>query len=104
MLRPGLPFPVIADPRRLLYAEFGVARSRATGRRPHNWRAVAAAVGEGYGGAAAFGWGEQHGGLPADVLVRPDGRVVAVRYGRHVDDHWSVDELLHLAASRRAAG
>jgi hypothetical protein len=38
-------------------------------------------------------------GLPADFLIAPDGRVLAEKYGAHVDDQWSVDELLTLAAS-----
>jgi len=36
-------------------------------------------------------------GLPADFLVDRDGRVLAVRYGEHADDQWSVDDLLALA-------
>jgi hypothetical protein len=46
----------------------------------------------------------QHMGLPADFLVGRDGRIVAAKYGRRVDDHWSVDELLGLAAARRLSG
>jgi hypothetical protein len=44
----------------------------------------------------------QHGesilGLPADLLIDPAGRVVALRFGRHADDQWSVDDLLPEAA------
>ena len=39
-------------------------------------------------------------GLPAEFLIGPDGRVLAVKYGRVVDDHWPVDELLSLARPR----
>jgi hypothetical protein len=45
----------------------------------------------------AAGRGEEHLGLPADFLIGPDGRVLAARYGKYVDDQWSVDELLDLA-------
>jgi hypothetical protein len=38
-------------------------------------------------------------GLPADFLIGPDGRVLAVKYGSHADDQWSVDELLDLASA-----
>jgi hypothetical protein len=38
-------------------------------------------------------------GLPADFLIGPDGRVLAAKYGQHVDDHWSVDQLLRIAQS-----
>ncbi|GAB3809194.1 hypothetical protein GCM10027605_43400 [Micromonospora zhanjiangensis] len=40
-------------------------------------------------------------GLPADFLIDGDGRVLAVRYGEHAYDQWSVDELLDLARSDR---
>ncbi len=33
-------------------------------------------------------------GLPADFLIATDGRMVDCKYGRHADDHWSIDELL----------
>jgi hypothetical protein len=36
-------------------------------------------------------------GLPADLLIMGDGRVVAVKYGIHAYDQWSVDELVDLA-------
>lgn len=37
-------------------------------------------------------------GLPADLLIARDGRVRACKYGAHVDDQWSVDEILHLSS------
>jgi hypothetical protein len=33
-------------------------------------------------------------GLPADVLIASDGRVIDCKYGAHAYDQWSVDELL----------
>jgi len=36
-------------------------------------------------------------GLPADFLVAQDGRILALKYGVHANDQWSVDELLSLA-------
>jgi hypothetical protein len=39
-------------------------------------------------------------GLPADVLIAADGRIVAAKYGEHAYDQWSVDELLALSLSR----
>lgn len=32
------------------------------------------------------------------VSIDSGGRVLAVHYGRYVDDHWSVDDVLALAA------
>ena len=43
-------------------------------------------------------------GLPADVLVAGDGRVLASKYGVHAYDQWSVDELLELARRRGGGG
>jgi hypothetical protein len=36
-------------------------------------------------------------GLPADFLIVPDGRIVAVKYGTHAYDQWSAQELITLA-------
>lgn len=72
---PGLPFAVVADQRRRLCAEFGVPAAPV--------RTLL------------------HRARPADVLVCPDGRVAAVRYGRSVGDHWTVEDLLLIAGQAR---
>jgi peroxiredoxin len=103
-----LPFAVIADPDRLLYAEFGVERSPRALLHPRAWtaplkprtypmilRAVRA------GGSPAPRRGDSALGLPADFLIEPDGRIRAAHYGRLANDQWSVDELLGIAGSRR---
>lgn len=100
----ALPFAAIADPDRRRYAEFGVNSSPkavlhpsawTTGFRPRAWAAVAR-------GLRAGGSPTPHGdgilGLPADFLIAVwNGVIVAVKYGRHANDQWSVDELLRLA-------
>jgi hypothetical protein len=107
----GLPFAVIADPDRRLYAEFGVEPSPRAVIDPRAWwptfrglfrsvRAIArkqqrAPVSHPRGGRL---------GLPADLLIAPDGSVLACKYGAHAYDQWSVDELLSLVGSfERAA-
>lgn len=35
-------------------------------------------------------------GRPADVLIASDGRVLACKYGAHVYDQWTIDEILAL--------
>ena len=95
-----LPFAVIADPDRRLYAAFGVEYSPRALLDPRAWLPILVAI-------AAAAWGLLRGrpvpplnprggrlGLPADFLIAPDGRVLACHYGAHVDDHWSVDEVL----------
>jgi peroxiredoxin len=105
-----LPFAVIADPQRLLYAEFGVEASRRAVMHPRAWatplnpRSYPVVLrGLRNGGSPGPRHGETVLGLPADLLIAPTGRVAAVRYGRHANDQWSVDELLDLAAREDAA-
>jgi len=97
-----LPFAAIADPEKKLYAEFGADRkmSPMAVLNPRMWWVAASALAKGlrfnrlHG---ASGKGEEHSGLPSEFLIGQDGRVLAVKYGKSIDDHWSVDELLRLA-------
>ncbi|MFC6019372.1 peroxiredoxin-like family protein [Plantactinospora solaniradicis] len=100
-----LPFAVIPDPGKRLYAEFGVESAPRAVLDPRAWvpivravlRSAWAIVRRRERGPAASPEGGRLG-LPADFLIAPDGRVLAHRYGEHVYDQWSVDELLALAA------
>lgn len=101
-----LPFAVVADPGRRLYAEFGVTASLRALLHPTAWTAplkprtypmIWHAVRA--GGSPAPRHGDSALGLPADFLIEPDGRVRAVHYGQHANDQWTVDELLALSDS-----
>lgn len=105
-LRPhtvDLPFTVIADPGKRLYAEFGVESSRRSLLDPRGWTTIIRA---GIRTAAEVCTGRRplpslrpHGGrfgLPGDFLIASDGRVLASKYGEHVDDNWSVSDVLRL--------
>ena len=95
-----LPFAAIADPEKKLYDKFGVeTMSPWVALDPRSWLAAGQAIARAPSLRGATGSGEQHTGLPADFLVGRDGRILAAKYGRRVDDHWSVDELLRLAAA-----
>lgn len=97
-----LALTVVADPTKDLYRRFGVERSGMALLRA--WRTLPKAL----GGAAATAvrtrqlpplaptGGEL--GRPADILIGASGRVVAVKYGTHAADQWSVDELLRIVA------
>jgi len=106
----GLPFAVVADPGKRLYAEFGVESSARALLSPRVWgpivwgvtRSMVLIVGGRGHGPALFPAGGRLG-LPADLLIAGDGRVVAAKYGEHAYDQWSVDELLDLAAAERVA-
>lgn len=103
-----LPLPVVADPDKRLYTEFGVESARRALLGPRAWLPIARAV-------LHSVWSivrhkrpvpplKPDGGrfgLPADFLLAADGRVLAAHYGKHVDDQWSVDELLGLARGHR---
>jgi peroxiredoxin len=103
-----LPFAVVADPDKRLYREFGVESSARALLDPRAWSAIVRGVLRDLGpvlrGRRRAPALRPHGGrlgLPADILMDRDGRVLAVKYGEHADDQWSVDELL---ASARAIG
>ena len=96
-----LPFAVVADPDKRIYAEFGVASSPRALLDPRAWlpilRAVAFALPGIVIGTVRPPAANPHGGrfgLPADFLIAPDGRVIACKYGAHVEDHWSLDDVL----------
>jgi peroxiredoxin len=100
----GFAFPVVADPDRRLYAEFGVGVAAAAMLHPRAWLPEARAtirvardlLAKRRRLPALHPHGGHHG-LPADFLIAPDGRVLARKYGVHAYDQWSVDELLVLA-------
>lgn len=94
-----LPFAVIADPAKKLYAEFGVESSLKAVLNPRAPLAGFRARGVVHSVRGAMGIGETHLGLPADFLIAPDGLVLAAKYGKYASDQWSVDELLDLAKS-----
>lgn len=95
-----LPFTSIADPEKRLYAEFGVRSSLRAVLDP---RALSAGT-KGMPAAlrrhklkGTLGVGEHLLGLPADFFIAPSGLLLAVKYGTHAYDQWSVDEVLRLA-------
>ena len=90
-----LPFPCVPDPERRWYKLFGVERSLFAVVHP---RVIGAAL-KGLVAAPSnpFVGGSDQTGLPADILVDRSNVIVAVRYGSHANDHWSVDDVLALA-------
>jgi peroxiredoxin len=96
-----LPFAVVGDPDKVLYAEFGVGSSVRAVLDP---RALAPALVSVVRQSVGAAGGQTpvanlhptggHLGLPADFLIGPDGRVLACKRGRHANDQWTVDEVL----------
>lgn len=88
------PFPIIADPRKYLYSEFGVETSPLAVFNPRVWLPAIK-------GALKFGVQlprdqETMNGLPADFLIDSQGKIIAAYYGTHAYDQWSIEELLKL--------
>lgn len=104
-----LPFAVIADPDKRLYAAFGVESGRRALLDPRVWgpilRGVFRSLAAILRGSPVPPLNPQGGrfGLPADFLIASDGRVLASKYGSHAYDQWSVDEILALSRLRDPA-
>jgi hypothetical protein len=87
-----LPFVMVGDPDRLLYKDFGVEQSV----RFMSFRALKAALQGMLKGHLALRNSGRVMGLPADFLVAPSGKIIAVKYGADAYDQWSAEELLSL--------
>jgi peroxiredoxin len=95
-----LPMACVADPSKALYRRYGVQTSWRALLHPRVlWSGMRWVLASG-----RFYRRAENGilGLPADFLVDAGGRIVALKYGEHADDHWSVAELLALAAPQPA--
>jgi peroxiredoxin len=89
-----LPFPLIADPDKTLYKAFGVEASLMSLLNPKSWPAMMRGMFHHFGLPA---WGESMIGLPADFLIDHTGRILAFKYGKHANDHWSVADVIALS-------
>lgn len=92
-----LPFATVADPERRFYRAFRV--EQATFAVAHPKVMLSAMRGLFTAPSNPFAGGGGQTGLPADFLLSPGGRLLAVHYGEHAADHWEVEELLRLASS-----
>lgn len=90
-----VPFSMVGDPKKLFYKEFGVETSLGFAS-PKALGAAMRGISHGHFGLRLAGGPL---GLPADFMIGLSGRIVAVKYGGHAYDQWSVDELLALAKS-----
>jgi peroxiredoxin len=93
-LHGGLPFDVIGDPSKGLYRTFGVGCSLASILHPSAFWAAMRGI---FVTPRALKTEGGSLGLPADFLLSPAGRIIAVKYGAHAYDQWGVDELIKLA-------
>jgi hypothetical protein len=103
-----LPFKIVPDPTKKLYAEFGVEASPRALLSPRAWLPILLGVLRSLGRILlrkqpVTSLQSEGGklGLPADFLIANDGRVLACKYGDHIHDQWSVDDLLAEASRNR---
>jgi peroxiredoxin len=94
-----LPFDAVGDYEERYYRHLGVESSWSFVSPPAIRAALASIL------RGNFGWKITGGplGLPAEFLVKPDGRIKAAHYGKHAYDQWSVEILLDLARDSRSA-
>lgn len=90
------PFDIIADPGKFFYRKFGVEESIWAVLHPKAiWTAIKANLKRNNPKPVA-----ENGilGLPADFLISPAGEILAVHYGKHAADQWTMEELLNKVA------
>lgn len=91
---PDRYFAIIADANGHYYRQFGVQTSVMSVLNPKSW--IPAFTGLFKFGIKLPKKGESPLGLPADFLIDEEGKIVAMSYGKHAYDQWSVDHLLNL--------
>jgi AhpC/TSA family len=103
-----LPFAIVADPEKKLYAQFGAEASPQALLNPRAWLPILRGVLRSLDGVlrgrqpiTSFHTEGGKLGLPADFLIAEDGRILACKYGTHIYDQWSVDDLLAQAEQIR---
>ena len=88
------PFDVVGDPGKKFYKQFGVESSPLAILSPSAWGAMV--KGNLARDKPAMKGFPENGpfGLPAEFLISSEGKLVAVHYGSHAYDQWSVEDVL----------
>jgi peroxiredoxin len=94
----NFPFDVVGDPGKTLYRKYGVESSITSIFNPKAWPAMIAGLLSKDRPDISLAPNGGVLGLPADILICPDGKIEAVHYGAHADDQWSVDHVIKLAS------
>jgi peroxiredoxin len=97
-----LPFIIVPDEHKRLYALYGLERSLSAMMHPASmWAAMRGMVTAPNNPLDAAGG---YLGLPADFLIGPSGDLLHTKYGAHADDHWEVEDVLRFADGAGFAG
>lgn len=78
------PFPLVSDPKELLYKKYGLEAKLGAFLSPKNLGYLPEAAKAGFVGMKADGTKTR---IPADFLIGPDGTVQDVFYGEIIADH-----------------
>ncbi len=92
-----IPMDCIADPEKTYYKIFGVETSILGVLDPRNLLASFKGLLAKHPKNPAQNDPNGALGMPADILIDKQGRIVALKYGRYADDQWTVEELLAIA-------
>ena len=95
-----LPFAIVPDPEKRLYALYGLEKGLAALLHPRAMWAGMKGMFSAPNNPLDAGGGLI--GLPGDFLIDSGGKIVHARYGSHADDHLEVDEVLRFARERSA--
>ena len=94
-----LPFEIIPDPKRIMYAQFGVARSLVRTLRPKSVATIARARRQKPDDGKPAGLERPLTVIPADFFADATGTLAAVHYGEFLGDTWSTETIQRLAES-----
>ncbi len=101
MVDDGLPFPIVPDPSMAVYRLYGVERSWwGLLRGMLRMGTIVKAVARGHV-PLPNDW--RMNGMPADILIGPDGRIVEAHYGRDMGDHLPLERVEALVSASPAA-
>ena len=88
-------FDFVADPDQTLYNSFGAEPSVKALLSASAMKNAARGMRK-YGVSMAPSLKAEFA-LPADFLINENGKIVALKYGKHADDQWSIEEVLSLS-------
>jgi peroxiredoxin len=90
------PFPVLADPKKLVYRQYGVRHGWYLAYRHGNKQRIKEAMASGFRGKFWHFLRDGGSGLPADFLIAADGSIEHQHHGQDFTDSLSVADALAL--------
>lgn len=88
--RHAIGYPMVCDPEATMYDSFGVGTSALIPLHPANVVGVVRAIAAGTFGTIATPPDASPMRVPADFLIRPDGKIETAFYGKSMPEHISL--------------